>query len=222
MRKYHKLDVKYAVGPDTPNGNRHTLARVPVQLGLGAIFLVQYQDGPLRCRGQAGLLGQPAEFPQRPGDFLHGGPLLKAQAHRLQMPIEHIHPVALGRDGQGRLADPVTGDSAQELTGLRFYLLLLAPDKRQDVIVNHLRRGTGIARPRSGLHSHYLYLPEAKRIVQRLQRQHQPDNRAIGVGNDEALPAATFLLYLDQSCMLRVHLRDDERYVTIHAESAGV
>ena len=57
VRKHHKLDVKYTVGPDTPNGNRHTLARVPVQLGLGEIFLVQDQDGPLRRRALTGGRG---------------------------------------------------------------------------------------------------------------------------------------------------------------------
>ena len=52
------------------------------------------------------------------------------------------------------------------------------------------------------------------RIMQRLQRDHHLDGRAIGIGDDVALTKALK--------RFAVHLRHDQRHVRVHAEMGRV
>ena len=87
-----------------------------------------------------------------------------------------------------------------------------------DVAEDVERRHAGIARARHRLHRGDEQLTDAERLVQRRERHHGHDRRAVRVRDDAAAPSALRALHVEQREMIGVDLGDDERNVLFHAE----
>ena len=132
------------------------------------------------------------------------------------------HPVGVRAHTKRRGNERSRLNAAEHLRNLALDLRLLLTDVRNHVAEDVERRHPGIPRARNGLHRHREYLPDAERFVQRRERNRRDCGRAVGVGDDAARPAAAGTLLLEQTEMIRVHFRDDERDVRLHPEVLGV
>jgi len=141
------------------------------------------------------------------------------------MAVARGHAVAGRADGDGRWLDRASllRQRTQYLERLGGQLLLLPADMGDDVIEAIQRRHAGITCPREGLHGGNEYAPQAKGIVEWLERERQPHGRAVGVGDDEPpVPPPSLALDGDQAQMIGVDLGDQQRDIGIHPVGAGV
>src|SRR5688572_19136488 len=84
----------------------------------------------------------------------------------------------------------------EEFSGLLRQFLLLGVDERYDVVDHVERRHTRITGPGDRLERRQHDRIESKRILERLQRQHEVDRRTIPVGYDVSGPTTVVFLAL--------------------------
>src|SRR5438128_391906 len=115
------------------------------------------------------------------------------------MALDHRDAGARRAHVGGMRLDAALAEPAEDLPRLRRDLLLLLRDVRDHVVDDvereHARRAAGAGQSLQRRHEHTL---DAERVLERLQRDHEPDGRAVRLWNDEALPAAATSLLLDE------------------------
>ncbi len=84
------------------------------------------------------------------------------------------------------------------------------------------RRHARITSAADGLHGADKDALEAKAIGQRLERQHQADGAAVGVGHDVATGLLAPALRLKQVQVVRVDFGNDQRNICLHAKGARI
>ena len=192
----HKLNIEdpTLVLPDPTNTNRVPTAQLPIEPRLGAVRLIEDLDARARGARTAEGLGLANVVAQGPLDLLgRGHPLavLEPQRDASRVAVEDGDAVAGGADAQvGLLGDGggVTVDGAEDLAGLGLELVLLARDERHDVVEHVHAADARVARPRHGLHGDDADgVDGAEAPLQRRERDHEPDHRAVRVAHQEPL-----------------------------------
>ncbi len=213
MADSRHADVQQRAGTHATHGDRHTAPGVAVAAGLRAIRFGPHDEWSLRRAWQAARHLRPAEVAQRGDDVLHRCRVLETdrQAHR--MPIEDGNAVGVRAEHDVGVHTATIHHTPQHLAQLLRELLLLARDVGHDVVQNIERGHAGIPRAGDRLHRRHKDLANAKRRVQRLERQRHARDRAVRTGDDEAGPAAPGALRFDKCHVIGVDLRDEQRHV---------
>lgn len=159
MAEGDELDVEDAalVLPDAADADGVPAAELAVQAGLGAVGLVEDDDGALGRGGAAELLRVGDVLAQGLLDVLgaRGGAAGEAQGDAGGVAVEDGDAVAGGADLEVLLVlegGEVARDVAEDLLGLGLELVLLARDEGDDV-VDHVHGGDArVAGAGDGLH----------------------------------------------------------------------
>ena len=222
VTQQNELVAQQLTGPQTPHAGCHSVPRQAIAPRLRAVRFRPNHD-ELRGRGgEMELLRQAAEIFPGHDDFGFGGRAFEFNRDALQVAIARGHAIAMGADPEIGRRNAVQRGGAQHLERLCLQLFFFIANVGNHIVNDVERRDAGIAGARGGLHGYDKDAMQTKGVVQRLERAGQVRGRAIGVGDDEARPAALFALSFDERAVLRVDLRNQERYVGHGSMRAGV
>src|SRR5262249_40874020 len=139
--------------------------------------------------------------------------------HALGVPLDDRHPRAGAGDRERRRLDRVADELAEDLAGLLLDLLLFLGDVRDDVVEDVERDDAGrAAGARDRLERGHEHALDAEMLVERRERDGEPDGGAVRVRRDETLPAATLALDVDELRLIEVDAGDENRHVVFVAE----
>ena len=204
--------AQHGVPRDPPHRHAHPPPRVAVEAGLGPVGLVAHEDRVRGRRGQPQLLGQRGERRERLPQLRRLRRPTQLHAHGREVPVHHVHPVALGAHGERGGLRAAAVQPTEDLPRLALDLLFLVRDERHHVVRDVERRHAWIARAGQGLQRRHEHRLDAEARRERRQRQRDHHGRAVGIGDDEAVAAG-----VQQREMVRVHLGDEERHLLVHA-----
>ena len=138
------------------------------------------------------------------------------------MPVFHGNAVALRAHGKRAGYNFRAVELTQKFFGFLLHLFFFVFDERDHIAEDVERGDAGISRAADGLHGHGHNRFEAEALVNGGEGQNQSDGRAIGIGDHIAATLLTPALDIDELDMARVHFRDHQRHIFLHAQSAGV
>ena len=160
MAQRDELDVEYPalILPDSPDAHGVAPREVAIESGLGPVGLVKDLDGRVRGGGTAEALGVGDVGPQGIADGVggRGGAGREAEGDAGGVAVEDGDAVAGSGDAEGGLvAEGGRGvrvvEGAEDLPGLGLQLVLLARDKRDNVVENVHAAHARVAGARDGL-----------------------------------------------------------------------
>ena len=221
VREDDELPIQQRAGAQTAHGSGHPVAAHAVQPRLRAVF-GSAELYRLQGRGRQRIPGQRRKFIPGGEDFLSCRPRRQLDADALGVAIFHCDAVAV-RTYPGRQSFHLGAvELAQQFERLGFELLFFAADVRNHIAQDVERRDARITGPADRLHGAHKYALQAKAVGQRLEREHQPDRAAVGVGHDVAAGLLTPGLRLEQAQVGRVDLGNHQRNIRLHAKCAGI
>ena len=138
------------------------------------------------------------------------------------MPVFDGHAVALRAHGEGAGYNFRAVHLTQKFLGLFLHLFFFVLDERDHVAKDVERGDARISRAADSLHGYSHYGVEAEALMDGGEGQNQSDGRAIGIRDHVAATLLTPALDIDELDMARVHFRDHQRHIFLHAQSAGV
>ena len=186
-------------------------------------LVVRHQDRGVGRRVQAAPGQRAPPRPERLGHLVRVR--RRRQPHRdgLHVAVHDGDAVALRRDHDLGVRHAVRAEGAQQLARLDGHLLLFPTDERHHVAQGVQRRHAGVAGAAQRLHGHHVRGLNPERVVERLERHHQADRRAVGVGDDQSTSSGVPpRLAIHQGQVVRVDLGDQERHRRVEAVVAGV
>ena len=173
-------------------------------------------------RRQAEFLRRGAERPPRLLDILERRLPLQIDRDAECVSVDHGNPVALGRNGKLGRRDRAAADLPQDLPRLDLELLLFAGNPGNHVVQDLVAGDAGQAGAGYRLQGDHRDAFEPEGGGQRLERQHQPDRRAVRVGDDAVRQVGAVPGRRQQCEVVRIHLGHEQRDVFVHAVGAGV
>lgn len=204
-------------------------AEIAIEARLGPVRVVEDHDGRARRARAAQRLGLAHVAPQRVLDVLgsrgRAGP--EAQRDAGGVAVEHGDAVAGGGDAQRVLRDAGGGvgvEGAEDLARLGLELVLLAANEGHHVVQDVHAADARVPGPGHGLHrDHADRVDGAEPRLQRRERDHEPDHRAVRVAHQEALLEAVLPpLVGDEVEVRQVDRRHDEGHQRVAAVVLGV
>ena len=195
--EHGELPVQKRARPQAAYRGSHALAAHAVQPRLRPVF-GRTELYRLDRRGGQCIAGQGRKFAPGVEDLLSRRPGRQLDADALSMAVFHRHPVAVRTHPGVQRFYPVSAQLAQQFQRLSFEFFFLALDVGDDIAQDVERGDPRITGAADGLHGAHKYALQAKAIGQRLQRQHQPDGAAVGVGHDVAAGLISPALRLQQ------------------------
>ncbi len=217
VREHHELPVQQVALAQPAHGRSHAMPAHPVQPRLRPVGTGVILHRLLRRAGQP-LSGERRKLRPRRQNLLARRLRPQLDADALGVPVLHGHAVAVRAHLRVQQLHASAGKPTQQLAHLFLQLLFLVLDERHHVAQNVQRSHAGITRSAHRLHGRHKQALDAEALLQRLQRQHQANRAAVGIGDD--VPAGQAVgrrpppaLPLDQRQMVGVDLRHHQRHV---------
>src|SRR6266568_3705266 len=96
MRKQSKFDVEERAFANAADDGGHAIAGIDVAARLGAIFLVENDNGISQSSRERGQLGVDFEIAEGFADFVERGDFLQADGDALEVAVDNGNAIAVG------------------------------------------------------------------------------------------------------------------------------
>src|SRR6266567_1643603 len=98
MRKQSKFDVEERAFANAADDGGHAIADIDVATRLGAIFLVENENGVSQCGGERCQLCVYLEMEESFADFVERGDFLEADGDALEVAVDNRNAIAVGAE----------------------------------------------------------------------------------------------------------------------------